>query len=578
MIIMSKIFDGIIGFIVGDAMGVPTEFCMRKNLMESPVLDMIGYGSHKVPAGSWSDDTSMTLALIDSINNKNNIDYNDICDNFVKWVEEAKYTPTDEVFDIGRTCLQAIRAYSKSKDPLNSGLTSVNSNGNGSLMRILPLAYYIYYKKITDEKEIIELVNNISALTHAHEISKMGCYIYVKYILYLLEGKDTKKAYALIKKLDYSHYQESTINAYNRILKEDISKYKLDEIESTGYVVSTLEAVLWMLFNTTSYQQAIIGSINLGNDTDTIAAICGSIAGIVYGYYQIPTKWIDKLQKKNYLIDLINKFEYLLCDSKKDAILGTMVGDIAGSRFELNNCKDINFDFMPLKKCRATDDSVMTLAIAKTLTNEYKDLSEAVIENMVEVGRKYQQCGFGIKFFNWIKGDNHEPYNSYGNGAAMRISPVGIVAKNEEDVKKMSYEITAVSHNHPDGIKGAEAVAMMIYLIRQGKSKEELKEYFINNYYPIDFTIEELRENYRFKISCEKTVPQAFLVFYESINFEDAIRQTMMIGGDSDTLGAICGAMASEYYGIPKYINERIYHFLDEYQIKIYENFIKKHK
>ncbi len=576
---MSKIFDGLIGFIVGDAMGVPTEFCIREKLLENPVTKMIGYGAHSVPAGSWSDDTSMTLCLIDSINNKSDIDYFDIMNNFKDWVELGKYTPEGKVFDIGRTCLKAINNYKNNSNPIDCGLKDINFNGNGSLMRILPLAYYIYYKNITDEKEIINLVNNISSLTHAHEISRLGCYIYIKYVLYLLNGYDKHESYNKIKKLNLKSYSKESVEVYKRILKEDISKYSLDDISSSGYIVDTLEASLWVLLNTDNYKDAIIVSINLGNDTDTIGAICGSMAGIIYGLYNIPEKWIKTLIKKEYIFELLNKFESILCDSKKDILVGTMVGDIVGSRFELNNCRKKDFVFFH-PGCRATDDTIMTLAISKVLieaNGNYNNLSNIAIDNMVEVGRKYQQCGFGRRFFEWIKTDNHEPYNSYGNGAAMRISPVGIAARDKEELKDISFKITSVSHNHPDGIKGAEAVAMMIYLIKEGFTKEELKEYFIENYYPIDFTMKELQKNYRFKISCSETVPQAFLAFLESINFEDAIRNAISIGGDSDTIGAICGAMAAQFYGVPNYIYDKTLNYLDDYQKELYFNFKNKY-
>ncbi len=386
---MSKIYDGLMGFIVGDAMGVPTEFCMREKLFEKPVTEMIGFGSHPVPKGSWSDDTSMTLALVDSINNKKCIDYDDIMNNFTLWVTEAKYTPSKYVFDIGKTCLRAIRNYKDNKDAINCGLTDIDSNGNGSLMRILPLVYYIYYNKIDSEDEIIKLVNNISSLTHGHEISKLGCYIYTKYVLYILNGLDANKAYELIKELDYSSYSNDSINVYKRILNDDISKYDINDISSSGYIVDTLEATLWLVLNTNSYKKAIIGAINLGNDTDTIAAITGSIAGLIYGFNSIPELWLEDLQRKDYIYELLNEFESILCDSKKDAIAGAMVGDVVGSKYELNNCRRKDFEMFKLGS-RATDDTVMTLAVAKALieaNGNYDDLRNIAINNMVEVGR-----------------------------------------------------------------------------------------------------------------------------------------------------------------------------------------------
>ena len=170
---MLKVIDSIIGHAVGDAMGVPTEFCIREKLQANPVTIMIGYRQHNVPEGSWSDDTSMVIATIDSIINKRTIDYEDIMTNFYYWLHDAKYTPGDEVFGVGRTCMQSIINFSKGMKSLESGQTSISSNGNGSLMRILPVALYSYYKQLS-EVEIIELTNNISSLTHAHEISKLG--------------------------------------------------------------------------------------------------------------------------------------------------------------------------------------------------------------------------------------------------------------------------------------------------------------------------------------------------------------------------------------------------------------------
>lgn len=175
-------------------------------------------------------------------------------------------------------------------------------------MRILPVALYSYYRKL-DVNEIIKLTNELSSLTHKHDISKLGCYIYVRYIMFLLDGKNKNEAYELIKTLDYSTYDEYAISKYERILKNDIASYTIDNILSTGYVVDTLECALWILLNANSYKETIIATTNIGNDTDTIGAIAGSMAGIIYGYDSIPTSWIDKLMRKDYLIGLASDFE-----------------------------------------------------------------------------------------------------------------------------------------------------------------------------------------------------------------------------------------------------------------------------
>ena len=305
---MSKFIDSIIGHAVGDAMGVPTEFCIREYLLKNPVKEMIESDKTGQPAGSWSDDTSMEIATIDSFIQNKEFNYDDIMHKWEEWINEAKYTANNDTFDVGRTCLRAIRNHSLGTEPLKCGIDGEQSNGNGSLMRILPVALYSYYRKL-DVNEIIKLTNEMSSLTHKHDISKLGCYIYVRYIMFLLDGKNKNEAYELIKTLDYSTYDEYAISKYERILKNDISSYTIDNILSTGYVVDTLECALWILLNANSYKETIIATTNIGNDTDTIGAIAESMAGIIYGYDSIPTSWIDKLMRKDYLIGLASDFE-----------------------------------------------------------------------------------------------------------------------------------------------------------------------------------------------------------------------------------------------------------------------------
>ena len=303
---------GIIGLAIGDAMGVPIEFFKREDLLKNPVTTMLGEQSHFVPKGSWSDDTSLNLALIDSINNKKCIDLYDISRNFIEWGENGKYTPTGKMFGIGRTTLKAIARMERGDIELEKcGGDTESENGNGSLMRILPVAYYCFSMKYNDN-ELYDLVKSISSLTHAHEISIMGCYIYVKFALELLDGKEIKTAYKNIKKLKYQYFSDYCKNIYSRIIKGNIGKLKLEEIKSSGYVVDTLEATLWTLLNTKSYNQAIIGSINLGGDADTIGACTGGLAGIYYGIDSINRNWQDDLLKYDYICDLCNKFNEVL--------------------------------------------------------------------------------------------------------------------------------------------------------------------------------------------------------------------------------------------------------------------------
>ena len=303
---------GIIGLAVGDAMGVPIEFFKREDLLKNPVTTMIGEQSHFVPKGSWSDDTSLNLALIDSINNRKGIDLYDIGQNFIEWGENGKYTPTGKMFGIGRTTLKAIARLERGDiKPEECGGNTESENGNGSLMRILPMAYYCYCKNYNDE-EVYDIVKKVSSLTHAHEISIMGCYIYVKFALELLNGNNIKSAYKTIRKLKYQYFSDYCKKIYSRIIDINIAKLDLDDIKSSGYVVDTLEATIWTLLNTKTFNQAIIGSINLGGDSDTIGACTGGLAGIYYGFESINSTWKKELMKYDYIVELCNKFNEII--------------------------------------------------------------------------------------------------------------------------------------------------------------------------------------------------------------------------------------------------------------------------
>lgn len=304
----NQYLGAIIGHAVGDAMGFPTEFSKREELLQSPVIEMIDSPDVGQPAGSWSDDTAMEIATIDSFIQKKYFDYKDIMDKWVKWISKSEYTPTGVAFDIGRTCLKAIKKYCNGTAPLQCGSTSINENGNGSLMRILPVALYAYSKNL-DDISIRKLTNEVSSLTHAHEVSRLGCYIYVQFIICLLKGYTKEEAYKHIQYLDYSAYDMHSLKLYKRILDEQIEVQRLDQIKSTGYIVDTLESAIWIFMNAQHFKEAIIASTNIGGDTDTIGAIVGSMAGIYYGFESIPSNWLDKLQRKDYLIELVDRFE-----------------------------------------------------------------------------------------------------------------------------------------------------------------------------------------------------------------------------------------------------------------------------
>ncbi len=256
-------------------------------------------------------------------------------------------------------------------------------------------------------------------------------------------------------------------------------------------------------------------------------------------------------------------------------MLGAIIGDIVGSRFEWNNIKTKEFEFLTYS-CEFTDDSVMSLAIAKAILDcngNYLNLGDFAVKSMQEIGRPYPNCGYGGMFREWIYSDNPMPYNSFGNGAAMRVSACGFAGKTIEEVKWLSRKVTEVTHNHPEGIKGAEATAVCIFLAHEGKSMLEIRDYVNEYYYPMNFTLDGIRDSYTFNETCQNTVPQAIMAFFESTSFEDAIRNAISIGGDSDTLAAITGCIAEAYYGIPTEMRKHALTFLDERLLKILIDF-----
>lgn len=259
-------------------------------------------------------------------------------------------------------------------------------------------------------------------------------------------------------------------------------------------------------------------------------------------------------------------------------ILGALVGDIVGSVYEWHNIKSKNFRlFSPL--CRPTDDSVMTLAIAKAILKsepDRSDLRENAIKYMREIGRLYPRCGYGGSFRLWLASDSPLPYNSFGNGAAMRVSPVAHAADSLTDCEKMAELATEVTHNHPEGIKAAKAAAGCAYLALKGADKEGIKIY-AEKYYTLDFTLDGIRPYYSFDVTCQGSVPQAIEAFLESEGFEDAIRNAVSIGGDSDTIAAITGAIAGAFYGVPEDMAKMALKYLDGRQREIMSEFAEKY-
>lgn len=260
-------------------------------------------------------------------------------------------------------------------------------------------------------------------------------------------------------------------------------------------------------------------------------------------------------------------------------MLGAIIGDIVGSRFEWDNYRAKDFDFFHVD-CFFTDDSGMSLAICKALLEsgpDYRDLGENAVRFMREMGQLYPDCDYGYRFDNWLFAENPRPYESFGNGAAMRVSACGYAADSLKEAQLLAKKVTEVTHNHPEGIKGAQATASAVFLARTGTDMLEIRDFIHQQYYPMDFTLDGIRDSYQFNETCQDTVPQALMAFFESVDFEDAIRNAISVGGDSDTLAAITGGVAEAYYGIPAKLREQAIAFLDERLRAVLAKFEKKY-
>lgn len=286
----------IVGVAVGDALGVPVEFKKRGTFR---VTEMQGCGTHNQPPGTWSDDTSLTLALADNLfpdGVQDTPDLESIAWGFTEWYDNAAYTPHGKVFDVGNATAKAVKRLKEGVAPEQAGGAGERDNGNGSLMRIAPLAFYMY--GIQKPEERFRIVKAVSSLTHAHEWSVAACYIYVEMLNKLRMGRKKKEAYTELRE-DFARgvpfIDKATLARFGRILENDISALPEEEIRSSGFVIDTLEAALWCFLTTDTYKDAVLKAVNLGDDADTTGAVTGGLAGLAYGLESIPQKWRDQL-------------------------------------------------------------------------------------------------------------------------------------------------------------------------------------------------------------------------------------------------------------------------------------------
>ena len=318
MVDYNKYLAAILGFVVGDALGVPAEFKSRDRMKENPITDMIGFGTHYQPAGTWSDDSSMVLATMEWFSEMEEVpNYGLLMEKFCNWLMHGDYTPYGETFDSGISTSRAIINHGKGVEPLQCGGKSEGENGNGSLMRILPAALWYGKELATDEMVGKEFIYEMSSLTHGHLRSKMGCLIYSKLIADFLCKPDSDKIKTVEKSmLACEAYFESVKDEdviyekekYARLM--DVETFqKLDEdcMKSSGYVVDTLEAAIWCFLNTDNYKDCVLKAVNLGDDADTVSAVAGGVAAVYYGTEAIPEEWMNLLPKKEWIISLVEQ-------------------------------------------------------------------------------------------------------------------------------------------------------------------------------------------------------------------------------------------------------------------------------
>lgn len=334
MDIYKNIIAGIFGVVVGDALGVPVEFTSRAERKVDPVTNMREYGTHNQPGGTWSDDSSMMLATLDSIVTNGCIRYEDIMEKFRMWLLRGDYTPYGVVFDVGITCSSAVANFRSGADPAMCGLDGERDNGNGSLMRIMPVSLYEalceeYWNDVVID-DAASTIHAVSALTHRHPRSQMACMIYSSICHELIYRNDrpamevvesaVNKTLAFYSKAGERHpwYSDSfrreiEADSYGRLRNLRAFKDLPDsEIQSSGYVVHTLEAAIWCLLNTGSFEECVLKAVNLGDDTDTVGAVAGGLAGLCYGYDSIPQEWLDVIRKRDWIGGLCDAFSGIM--------------------------------------------------------------------------------------------------------------------------------------------------------------------------------------------------------------------------------------------------------------------------
>lgn len=518
-----------------------------------------------------------------------------------------------ELFDRrapGFTCLSSIAegCIGTIENPINP------SKGCGGVMRVAPIGLFFSDKPNFPPQRVMKIAAQCAALTHGHELG----YIPAGVLAYIVEALAQEEAPSSIEKV----VRESLVLAQEVFVNSDSLQYfidlmnkaidlaisKVDDLEAIhelgeGWVAEeTLAiAIFCALKYPTDFEKGVIAAVNHNGDSDSTGAVTGNIIGANVGLQGIPRKFIDHLELKNLILemayDLYNhnfpkkgqeeeiwnhkyvQNDYLFWKQGKDLdhsflkafpqnkkMLGAIFGDVVGSPFEFINYLGKGFPLLG-QESHPTDDSVLTLAVAKALYQsapDYSNLEKNTVHWLQKLGRTYPYAGYGGIFSRWIYSSHPEPYNSWGNGAPMRVSAAGWFANSLAEARDLATKVSMVTHNHPEAIKAAQVVAEAIYLARNGATKESLGTLFERNY-DLDFMLDDIRDEYVWDVSCMGTMPVALKAFLESTSFEDAMRNAVSIGGDSDTISAITASIAEAYYGINQNLVEALNPYLDEF-------------
>jgi ADP-ribosyl-[dinitrogen reductase] hydrolase len=309
--------DILFGIAVGDALGVPVEFKSRQTIAQNPVTDMIGFGTYNLPAGTFSDDSSLAFCLAEALTQTFSLQ--SIGNNFIAWLDDNYWTPRGHVFDVGIASRQAIRRLQNGCNPELAGGMSASENGNGSLMRILPLLVYIKDKAVTDRYQITK---QVSSITHGHIRSIIACFYYLEFARQIINGVDKFQIYQTLQIEVPKHLNSLAINPdeiklFDRLLKGNIYDLTEDEISSTGYVLHTLEASIWCIMTTDNFKTATLKAVNLGGDTDTTGAVTGGLAGLLYGFDTIPKNWLLQMARIDDITDLANRLQDFVSNQQR---------------------------------------------------------------------------------------------------------------------------------------------------------------------------------------------------------------------------------------------------------------------